>query len=103
MTAQKPSRLELYIEILKTVENELYSKFSELQEKTHVDKKALVYAIDFLEKQGLIKTGVVANETVYESTPRGQSVTKFFANRTQVVPQGGLVCDFPSPKKDYSL
>jgi predicted transcriptional regulator len=103
MTAQKLSRLELYIEILKAVENQQQSKFKDLQERTQVDKATLVYAINFLEKQGLIKSGNIENETVYEYTPRGLLVTKFFANRTQVVPQGDLVCGAPNPETSYSL
>jgi predicted transcriptional regulator len=90
--AQKLSRLELYVEILKAIEIQQSSKFSDIHRKTNVDKASLVYAIDFLEKQDLIKENRVQNEIVYESTPRGLLVTKFFTERSQVVPQGDLVC-----------
>lgn len=103
MTAQKPSRLELCVEILKAVENQPYSKFNDLQEKTLVDNKSLVYAIAFLEKQCLIKSCTASNETFYQSTPRGLLVTKFFANHTQVVAQEDLFCGASSHNKDYPL
>jgi len=97
MTAQKLSRLELCIEILKAVENQVDSKFNDLKEKTHVDNKSIIYAIDFLEKQGLIKSDIVENETVYNNTPRGLLVTEFFANQKQVLPQRDLVCGASRP------
>jgi predicted transcriptional regulator len=93
MTGQKLSRLELYVEILKAVCNQPYSNFKELLEKTHMDKEAMVYAVSFLEKQNLIKSEIVKNETVYVSTPRGLLVTRFFANRIQIAPQEDLFCD----------
>jgi predicted transcriptional regulator len=103
MIAPKLSRLELCIEILNAIENQPHSKFNDLQEKIGVDNKSLVYAIDFLEKQDLIKSGTVENETIYEQTPRGLLVTKFFANCTQVVSRGNLVCGTSKPQKDYPL
>jgi DNA-binding PadR family transcriptional regulator len=59
MTAQKLSRLELCIEILNAIENQVDSKFNDLKEKTHVDKKSIIYAIEFLEEQGLIESEIV--------------------------------------------
>jgi predicted transcriptional regulator len=90
VTAQKLSRLEIYVEILKAVETKQPSRFRDIQEKTNVDKDSLVYAIDFLEKQDLLKENRMQNEIVYEPTSRGMLVTKFFVERSQVVPQGNL-------------
>jgi predicted transcriptional regulator len=103
MTTQKPSRLELYVEILNALGNQPQMKFTDLRQKTRIDNESLLYAINFLEKQGLITSGNVENETVYHNTPRGLIVAKFFANRKQVVPQEDYVCGNPNPESDYSL
>ena len=92
MAQQKLSRLELYVEILKSIEDQQQLKFVEIQEKTKVEKASLIYAIDFLEKQDLIKSKKIQNETVYQNTPRGLLVTKFFAERSEVARQSNLVC-----------
>ncbi len=88
--SQKLSRLELYVEILKSMEGNQQTRIRDLQKKTNADKTSLVLAMDFLEKQGLIKEN---SAKVYESTPRGLLVAKFFTERSQVVTQENVVCD----------
>lgn len=92
MTHRKVSRLELYVEILKSIDAQPQSKFSDILEKTDVDKSSLVYAIDFLEKQDLIKKNKIHNQTVYENTARGRIVTRFFVERSQIPPKGDIAC-----------
>ncbi len=103
MAAHKLSRLELCVEILNAVEKQPHLTFRDLREKIQTDNKSLLTTIDFLEKQGLINSVSDENETVYDNTPRGLIVAKFFASRTQVVPQGNFVCGTPNPESDYPL
>jgi predicted transcriptional regulator len=84
MTTQKFSRLELYIEVLASLEKLQASNFITIQEKAKVGQAFLKHAISFLEKQGLIKKEEIENETVYLITARGDRVTRYFMGRSQV-------------------
>jgi DNA-binding PadR family transcriptional regulator len=79
------------VEILKAIDQPM--SFSDIQKQTRADKNSLVYALDFLEKQDLIKTIKNQNEAVYENTPRGLLVTKFFLERSQITPQETLLAE----------
>jgi predicted transcriptional regulator len=75
---QRPSRLELYIEILASLEELQTANFITLQEKTQICQTFLKQAIDFLEKQDLIKVEKIKNDTVYSATAQGERVTRYF-------------------------
>ena len=96
VNTQKPSRLEVYVEILKTIAQQP-AKLGEIQTKTNIDRASIVHAIDFLEKQDLITKKIVKNEAVYENTSRGGLVTKFFTEQSQVARQGNIACGVTNP------
>lgn len=84
MKTQKPSRLELYIEILASLEKLEASNFITIQEKAKVGQAFLKHAIIFLEKQDMIKKETKENETVYLITARGDRVTRYFMQQPQI-------------------
>jgi len=83
MRTEKLSRLELYVELLKILENLQSASLLDLQEKANIERAFLVHALPFLEAQGLIKRIKVQNEVIYEPTLRGERVTKYFTGRSQ--------------------
>jgi predicted transcriptional regulator len=83
MRTQNLSRLELYVEILKTLETMQSASLLDIQEKASVERTFLTHALPFLEAQGLIKRVKVQNEIIYETTLRGERVTKYFDMRSQ--------------------
>lgn len=87
MQSPKPSKLELYIEILKALQQHKASKLVDIQERTNVDDEFLERAIVFLEKQNLVEKKNLKNKTVYTSTPRGERVTNYFVTQTQGTPK----------------
>lgn len=83
MPSPKPSKLELYIEILKALQQHKASKLVDIQERTKVDDEFLERAIVFLEKQNLVEKKNLKNRTVYKNTLRGERVTNYFVAQTQ--------------------
>jgi predicted transcriptional regulator len=86
MNTEKPSRLELYIEILRSIEKLHSSNIITIQEKTNVEQAFLAHAMNFLESQNLVRQERVDNQVVYMTTPRGDRVTKYFINKSQAIP-----------------
>jgi len=80
------SRLELYIEILRSLQQFQSSNLRGIQEKTSVEQAFLEHAIIFLEKQGLIEKEYVGKEVVYSTTIRGERVASYFTSHTQEIP-----------------
>jgi predicted transcriptional regulator len=80
---QKTSRLELYVEILASLEKLQAANLITLQEKAKVGQAFLKHAISFLEKQDLIKKEKVEDKTVYLITSRGDRVTRYFMGQSQ--------------------
>jgi predicted transcriptional regulator len=83
----KPSKLELYIEILKALQQHKASKLVDIQERTNVDDEFLERAIAFLQKQNLVEKTNLKNTTVYKNTPRGERVTNYFVAQSQGAPK----------------
>jgi predicted transcriptional regulator len=81
---QKPSRLELYIEVLATLEKLQASNLIAIQEKAKIGQAFLKHAINFLEKQDMIKKESRGNEIVYLITSRGDRVTRYFMGQSQI-------------------
>jgi predicted transcriptional regulator len=86
LSGQSLSRLELYIEILNSIEELQASSLLTLQEKNQIEKGFLLHAIDFLEKQGLIQKEYVGDNAIYSTTTRGERVTRYFSVHQQKVP-----------------
>jgi predicted transcriptional regulator len=76
---EKLSRLELYLEILKSIET--LSDIADIQEKTNVDGKVLQNAIAFLEKQNLIEKENDGKQVLYRNTESGIKVSRFFGTK----------------------
>jgi predicted transcriptional regulator len=87
VSAQNISRLELYIEILSSIDELEASSLLGIQEKTNIEEAFLKHAISFLEKQGLIKKEYVGKDVVYSTTIRGERVARYFSVHNQEVPQ----------------
>lgn len=74
MNADKPSRLELYLEILRIIETLRSSNLKTIQQETKVEQAFLTHAMHFIEKQNLIQKERIENQEVYTTTPRGDRV-----------------------------
>lgn len=85
MANTKPSKLELYIEILSSLEKLRSSNFITIQELTKVEQAFLKHAMAFLENQNLVRKENVDNEVVYMTTERGDRVSRYFAGQPEVV------------------
>jgi predicted transcriptional regulator len=79
MKPQKPSRLELCIEILKALEKLRTGNLITVQEETNIEQALLKEAMAFLEKQDLVEKERVENGVFYKTTPRGNRVNRYFA------------------------
>jgi predicted transcriptional regulator len=83
MESRKPSLLELYINILKSLEELKSSNLIDIQEKTNSQEAFLKQAMVFLEKQDVIRKENAKNETIYMNTPRGDRVIRYFKEMPQ--------------------
>lgn len=78
MQNQKPSKLELYVEILRSLEKLQSSNILTIHEATNIEQAFLKRAMPFLEAQNLIRRESVENETFYTTTARGDRVSRYF-------------------------
>jgi predicted transcriptional regulator len=83
MQTQKPSKLELYVEILRSLEKLQSSNILSLQEATNIEQAFLSHATRFLESQNLVRKENVENEAFYMITPRGDRVSRYFMQGPQ--------------------
>jgi predicted transcriptional regulator len=77
------TKLELYVEILRSLEKQELTRLADIEQKINVGNQALRHALAFLEKQNFVKKLNVDNRIVYKSTPRGERVTKYFSQHEQ--------------------
>lgn len=96
MPSPKPSKLELYIEILKALQQHKASKLVDIQERTNVDDEFLERAIAFLQKQSLVEKTNLKNTTVYKNTPRGERVKNYFITQSQRVTKNEFIYLMPA-------
>jgi predicted transcriptional regulator len=83
MSEQRPSRLELYIEILRALEKLQASNLITIHEATNLGQAFLQHAMNFLEEQNLIRKESVENQTFYRTTPRGDRISRYFSGEPQ--------------------
>ena len=79
------SKLEIYVDILKVLEQKGPLRITPLMNESNVNHILLKECLDFLIKHGLIVTQAVEKSSlVYSNTARGTTVIKFFtgANKT---------------------
>ena len=79
LKSPKPSRLELFLEILQTIEKRQISNLLTIQEETNIEQALLEHMMAFLEKQDLVEKENVENQVFYKTTPRGSRVNRYFA------------------------
>ncbi len=79
MKPKRPSRLELYLEILNSLDQLQVANAITIQEKAKVGRAFFKHAMDFLEKQDFILKENVEGETVYRITARGDRVSRYFS------------------------
>lgn len=91
MSTQKPSKLELYIEILRSLEKLQSSSILTIHEETNIEQAFLKRAMSFLEAQNLIRKESVENETFYVTTPRGDRVSRYFTQPQTAQPDVGSI------------
>jgi predicted transcriptional regulator len=89
------SKLEMYIDILKVLEQKGPLRITPLINKANVNGNLLKECLDLLIKHGLIVTQAVGKSSLaYATTDRGTAVIKFFtgANKTyHVEREDGIV------------
>jgi predicted transcriptional regulator len=95
MKASKPSKLEIYVEILRSLDMLKAANLRVVQEKTNIEQTVLKHAVIFLEKQALIKKETTQNEVVYTNTSRGERVSRYFSQQHKEIP-GKLPYAIPS-------
>jgi predicted transcriptional regulator len=90
MPNQKPSKLELYIEILRSLEKLQSSNILTIHETTNIEQAFLKRAMPFLEAQNLIRKENVENQTFYFTTPRGDRVSRYFTQEPPTQDAGSI-------------
>jgi predicted transcriptional regulator len=85
MPNQKPSKLELYIEILSSLEKLHSSNLITIQEQTNIEQAFLKRAMTFLENQNLVRKENIDNQVIYMTTERGDRVSRYFMGQPEVI------------------
>lgn len=78
MPRQKLSKLELYVEILNSLEKLQSSNILSIHEATNIEQTFITRAMTFLEAQNLVRRENIENETYYTTTARGDRVSRYF-------------------------
>jgi predicted transcriptional regulator len=94
MPTQKPSKLELYVEILRSLEKLQSSNILSIHEATNIEQAFLRRAMSFLEAQNLVRKESVENEAVYTVTQRGDRVSRYFTQPQSAQPDTGSITSF---------
>jgi predicted transcriptional regulator len=83
----KRSKLEMYIAILSVLAHSGPLKLTHVMYKANVNCSVLKEYLEFLIKQGLVEERTIKKERlVYNVTPRGITVLKYFKELKQVLP-----------------
>ncbi|XHH09914.1 MAG: hypothetical protein ACFCUE_04605 [Candidatus Bathyarchaeia archaeon] len=92
MQPHKPSKLELYLEILRTIETKKPTKIETIRRHLNIDQNFLNHAITFLEKLNLITKRTTNNQLNIKSTLRGQRISRYFMELSH----GSFFCILPT-------
>ncbi len=79
----KPSKLEIYIGILKTIDQQRLPQLATIQDKTNVSIDYLRERVAFLVYRGLVEQKTSGDQVAYKNTRRGMSVLKYFEEHQQ--------------------
>jgi len=74
----KPSKLEVYLEILKTLKEQGQEKSSVLTSKAKIDPQTIHDRLGFLVKQRLVTKACLGKRVTYKITKRGSNVLEYF-------------------------
>jgi predicted transcriptional regulator len=78
--SMKPSKLEVYLEILKALKEQGQQKPSGLTCKPKIDPLITHDLLDFLAKQGLVTKACLGKRVTYKITGRGSNVLQYFGS-----------------------
>lgn len=78
MQSTKPSKLEIYLEILRSIDTKKPTKLESIKRRTHLEIAFLNHAVNFLEKQNLLTKRNNNNQPSIRSTLRGERLTRYF-------------------------
>lgn len=92
----KQSKLELYLEILKAL-NQRSQNSTNLLSEVKIDNNTMKNRMDFLMKQHLVTKRNCGNQGVFKNTKRGENILRYFneiENRAFIVDVGIEVADY---------
>jgi len=92
----KQSKLEFYIEILKTL-NQRSQNSTNLLSQIKIDYNTMKNPMDFLIKQQLVTKRNCGSQVVFKNTKRGKNVLRYFKeieNRAFIVDAGIELADY---------
>jgi predicted transcriptional regulator len=78
MQSYKLSKLEIYLEILRSIDTKKPTKIESIKRRTNLDLNFLNHAVTFLEKQNLLTKRNTNNQPSIRSTLRGERLTRYF-------------------------
>ncbi|MGD6935195.1 MAG: hypothetical protein ACQCN5_13425 [Candidatus Bathyarchaeia archaeon] len=92
MQPTKPSKLELYLEILRAIETKKPTKLESIKKRTNLDENFVNHAVSFLEKQHLVEKRASKDQAPsFRSTLRGERLSRYFMELSQ----GSFFCVLP--------
>ncbi len=77
MQPHKSSKLELYLEILRSIETKKPTKLESIKRRTNIDENFLNHAVVFLEKLNLVTKRSINNQLSIRSTLRGERISRY--------------------------
>ena len=80
----KRSKLEIYIDVLKTIRKGTY-KPTRIMYRTNLSWKPLMLALDSMILQGLISRNEQAKHTVYQISEKGRNVLSYFDKAMKLI------------------
>jgi predicted transcriptional regulator len=80
----KRSRLEIYLDILKTISKGT-RKPTRIMYRTNLSWKPLMLALDSMILQGLISRNEQAKHTVYQISEKGRNVLSYFDKAMKLI------------------
>jgi predicted transcriptional regulator len=92
----KQSKLELYLEILKAL-NQRSQNSTNLLSEVKIDNNTMKNRMDFLMKQRLVTKRNCGNQGVFKNTKRGENILRYFneiENRAFIVDVGIEVANY---------
>jgi predicted transcriptional regulator len=80
----RPSKLEMCLEILTILEQNPTLKKKQIADRTEIGTSDLVWAMDFLATNGYIEYKKVTNQKLFCNTPKGFRLEKRFKMENQL-------------------